>query len=89
MQLVTGVMRASPPLKNLNLDAISGDPTEGEEILDALLNNDITTIESLDLSGVFKWWRNSADCFEMLLALVGRQSNLKEFIINWGKFSAA
>ena len=61
---------SSATLMHLDLTRFSENPQDGLDILGALLDANITTLQKLILSRLDYWWA-SQECFNMLIALIG------------------
>ena len=61
---------SSATLTHLDLTRFSEKAQDGLDILSALLDANITTLQKLILSCLCGWWI-SQECFNMLIALLG------------------
>ena len=76
VHLASQITRNNLPVTNLWLSRL-GSSEEGDQLLEALCNSEITTVRYLNFGDNRSWWTNP-QAMDILSQFIARQSNLEE-----------
>ena len=87
VHLASQITRNNLPVTNLWLSRL-GSSEEGDQLLEALCNSEITTVRYLNFGDNRSWWTNP-QAMDILSQFIARQSNLEELHLQKNNLNAA